>query len=323
MLKLINYNVKKLIISMLLLSCMIIISLAFSAYAYEEDIESVGCNDINAIPDNITSAEKVREEKLAAKKYENVLRNLQLKEQEKRNEELIDPLSDPEPGTEVVKVYVPYRKQITAYYCGPASAQQVLAAIGKESSVSSSTKSMWWWRGCCIDGNFDNIDESNWAHPYSTTHNCYDTYTHKQVTLADDIGTTLDGSVMRKIKNTVNYYNGSSYYVVSNISSSSSYKTFFRNVLHDDLVNKHPLIGCVKTQYLSYYDTKDRSHYITFNKIEYTDYDNMDTILVGIVDPHYKDEFGGNHPNEMFNNVYTALYKYYDYVGGANYNLMW
>lgn len=234
-------------------------------------------------------------------------------------------------GTDYTRyaTYVPVYPQITAYYCGPATALQTIynwhysdydryeEFDEKLKSVPVSSKSLWWYKTCCKDGDYDNTSKSNWAHPDSTEHTCYKKYTDQQVTLADDIGTTMKGSSIYDVRDAINKYVPDDYYGAVAIKENSSSKTSLKRKIKRDLNYDHAVVFLVQTKYLDRYK-KNTNHFISGWK--YLDYEDFDKDKIGLADCHYDSTYGGKY-TEDFNDVFKALYEYYNSVGVAN--LIW
>lgn len=105
--------------------------------------------------------------------YQNYLRNLEKESKINQNFSVM--------REGFVSVSVTRYPQIVSYYCGPASAYMVLKSLGI--SVSSSTKSLYFFDGC----------QSSCPYP-RVNHQCYKSYTSPQVTLANEMGTSFSGT---------------------------------------------------------------------------------------------------------------------------------
>ena len=111
--------------------------------------------------------------------YQNYLRNIEKEKAMNQNVSVM--------RTAFVSVPMTRYAQIVSYYCGPASAYMVIKSLGV--SVPSSTKSLYFFDGCQT------------LCPYPTvTHQCYKSYTSPQVTLANEMGTTFNGTGITSVK---------------------------------------------------------------------------------------------------------------------------
>lgn len=205
--------------------------------------------------------------------YQNYLRNLEKESKINQNFSVM--------REGFVSVSVTRYPQIVSYYCGPASAYMVLKSLGI--SVSSSTKSLYFFDGC----------QSSCPYP-RVNHQCYKSYTSPQVTLANEMGTTIsNGTGFSSLKNVVNSYIGNNYYSLCTISNSSSGTTTLVNKVSSTLEDDHPLIAHVDAKKLNRYSgTAGQTfggHYVCIYSI------NVTTGSVGISDCNYYTGLGGNY----------------------------
>lgn len=286
--------------------------------SYAEEQEFIGDSTINYIKDQITQEEKVKNDKITQEKLKEEKVFLE-KDKEKR-----DKSKNPQfaaLGYTLYATYVPVYPQVTAYFCGPATALQTIGNWQYSSTwsyqaetVLSATKSLWWWGGCIGPQGASVTAQSNWVHPNSTTHTCYTSYTSPQVTLSNIMGTTTSGSDMTSVKNAINQYvnhPNHSYYATQSITSSDTSKSDLKNHTKFDFTNDHSSVYLVDTQYLARYAGKTSGHFIS--GYSYEDNGSYDTDMMGIADCNYNTTYGGSY-RETFNNVHKALYNH----GGIN-----
>lgn len=155
---------------------------------------------------------------------------------------------------------IPYVDQIEEYYCGPAATIQALIGNGKISnSPSNYTK--------------DALDS-----------------------MADDLQTNTDGTVVRQITNRMNmeysstmYYDSwlGSLYDESNEEIEWSGNDFLDYIASSLANNYTPIFQCRHTEDLGYYNGYSYKHYFVVSELNYM----TNTVL--IVDPHYNSTFGG------------------------------
>lgn len=176
-------------------------------------------------------------------------------------------------------VTVPNYRQETGYWCGPASVRQNLSWHKTKSGGSYSLPS--------------------------------------QTTLANQAGTTSDGSSSLKLRNTLNYYDsyyGFSYnnYVVARLTGDgytysnpqSVFETRVKGVLSNQ--TNAPIVG-VRTVYIPRYGTKSLSHYMTISAYSY-DY-NTGAKDVRTVDPNWDSAYLGIYWDPIGTTTYKGIFK--------------
>lgn len=261
----------KKVISMILALC-IVFSLSLSAFA----TQNLGAYDDSPAFD-----------------YQNYLRNL---EKEREMNQKISVMR-----AAFVSVPMTRYAQIVSYYCGPASAYMVLKSLGI--SVSSSTKSLYFFEGC----------QTSCPYP-GLTHQCYKSYTSPQITLANSMSTGYGGTGFTSLKNTINSYLENTYYSLCTISNDSSGTTNLVNKVSSTLEDDHPLIAHVNAKKLNRYSgTAGQTfggHYVCIYSI------NVTTGSVGISDCNYYSGLGGNY-TENKDTLRQAIAYY------SSNNLMW
>ena len=202
--------------------------------------------------------------------YQNYLRNL---EKEKAMNQNFSVMREG-----LVSVPLACYPQIVSYYCGPASAYMVIKALGF--SVSSSTESLYFYEECQTGCN------------YVYQHQCYKSYTSPQVTLANEMGTTIDsGTNVLSLKNTINSRIGSNYYSFCTVSNNNSGTTTLMNKVYLTLKDDHPLVAHVYSKYLDHYSGNIGQtfggHYVCIYSI------NTAAGKIGISDCNYYPGLGG------------------------------
>ncbi|HPL54868.1 MAG TPA: hypothetical protein PLW11_12175 [Bacillota bacterium] len=208
-------------------------------------------------------------------------------------------------------VNLPVIKQILGFNCGAATALQTIDSIknydNNTKTVPASTKSYWWLKSCCLDGNLSNIATSNWKHPSgSTTHTkCYKSYTDRQITMINKCGTTYEGSTSVGVASGINTYLPSSYYSAIRIAGTTAGKEFLRAYSIYDLKYKYALTYKVKLKYLSHYGSDHTGvHFVS--GYSYIDNGGFETDKIGIADCNYSSK-GGKY-TENFLYIYKGLY---------------
>ena len=142
---------------------------------------------------------------------------------------------------------VPCIRQVKSYYCGPASALQILTAL--------------------------NIDVKG------------DTSAEEQKTLAKLMGTTSSGTLVCKVASGLNTYIDSNKYKYSAVKGNINYEEFIDKI-KNSLSKNRPVILHAKTKYLSYYDSKDRGHYIVVSKVRTVYEEGKAEYYLTLVDPY-------------------------------------
>lgn len=280
--------------------------------AVDDSLGYLDDNTLNYIETPITKEESDRNEKLKAEKEKLVKEFLLNDKKQVCGVKKVNPLTGQ--SYTLYATYVPIYEQINCYYCGPATALQTIGNWQnyfpeRVLAVPSNTKAMWWWSGCCKDGNYSNTATTNWKHPSSSTHKCYTSYTSQQVTLANIAGTTISGSGMIGVVNAINSYLSPTYYTSSSITSTD--QSYLESWTKYDFYNNHSVAYLVSTYYLSRYAGHSTGHFIS--GYSYEDYDDYSLDNMGLADCNNDSSYGGSY-RESFNDVHKALYKH----GGTN-----
>ena len=201
--------------------------------------------------------------------YQNYLRNI---EKEKAMNQNVSVMREG-----FVSVSITRYPQIVSYYCGPASAYMVIKSLGF--TVPSSTESLYFYKECQTGCN------------YNYEHQCYKSYTSPQITLANEMGTTINnGTGISSLKNTINSYIRSNYYSICTIPNDSSATTTLTNKIYLTLKDNHPLIAHVDAKKLAHYKGVGQSfggHYVCIYSI------NTAAGNIGISDCNYYPGLGG------------------------------
>lgn len=206
----------------------------------------------------------------------------EVRNQEKENELQVMPLYDPD--AEYI-VSVPVEKQITGYYCGPAAANCVLRS--KKVNVPSTSKSnVPFFKGCPNNCPYPNV-----------THTCVANYNSPQVTLANSMGTTVDGTTISEISKVLNSRLGGNHYTYASTTSEED----LSKKIKADLKSGYPLIVWVNAKKLDRYQGSSFSgHFITL--YQYSEKNK----LVSISDPNYYAKYGGKYA-ESLNTLHRAM----------------
>lgn len=179
-------------------------------------------------------------------------------------------------------VSIPVIAQETTYWCGPASALQILEYL-KSGGVPSAYNS--------IAG-----------------------ITSQQGQLANDMGTTTSGTAATNLKNAMVKYHklwyGYDYYVLSKVNTADSLFNIAQGAVN---TGKSAELN-VDTSKLSYYMGRAYDHFISMNgwSRDIDDYGNVVNRFIGVTDPHHNSSYRGYHV-ENINNVVNALQKWYNY----------
>lgn len=145
---------------------------------------------------------------------------------------------------------VPLIQQINGTYCGPATALQTLSGMGLSRNIAGSTNK------------------------------------EKQQTLAKAMETDPSGTMVYKMKDTLNsYISDSAKYVYKKGTAMTLDQ--FESTLVSSLMYDRPAILHAKTRHLSYYNNHDSGHYIS------VDFINTLGPNVNLVDPNYRDSYYG------------------------------
>ena len=195
--------------------------------------------------------------------------------------------------------YVSVAKQITEYYCGPASAYMVIKAW--DGNVPSTTRSLAFFQGCPGNCPYPNVP-----------HTCYQSYTSPQITLVDEMNMGYGGADFIMLKSALNNHIGTNYYSYKSIPGTTAGLNTLKSYIASTLSGDYPLIAWVKANQLDRYsDTTFQGHYVCVYS-----YDSS-TGLVGIADPHYMSNYGGKYTEDV-STLHSAMYK-----SDGSANLLW
>lgn len=166
--------------------------------------------------------------------------------------------------------YVPDLKniqQIETWSCGAASTLQALYGFGVEGDVTGST------------------DEE------------------KEYTIIDDAEANGAGLIVYKVRNVLNKYTDAGY--IYEKGKDMDLEEFGYNLAYSMMWDLAPLLHAM-TGELEYYGGKDLGHYLTVSFISWSRNKTIEDAIVTLNDPHYDDNYFGNHDvplSEAFNTV--------------------
>ena len=191
--------------------------------------------------------------------------------------------------------------QIVSYYCGPASAYMVIKSLGY--SVAKSEDMLYFFEDC----------QTSCPYPL-VPHTCYKKYKDYQVTLADEMETSYDGTSISDLKDTINDYIENNYYVCHTVANTSAGTTDLVNKVSSTLEDDRPAVCWVEARDLDHYSGSAGQsfggHFVCISSI------NVNTLLVGIKDCNYYSGLGGTYTEDA-DTLRAAMYH-----SGAN-NLIW
>jgi len=178
---------------------------------------------------------------------------------------------------------VPHHKQVTGYYCGPASILQMIDYNDREAMVSGNTSA------------------------------------EKQHTLADESNTVEKGSNTVKLRDVLNNYLSDIHYYNPYTINSTDDKDKLWNIIKNNIMfDEQPVLVLVNTKYLPYYNGRQSFHYIVVDGIREVYKDGIGWLeylsTVRVVDPHYDRRYSGYH-EVYFDDLFKAMKGYYESTG--------
>jgi hypothetical protein len=162
---------------------------------------------------------------------------------------------------------VPHHKQEKTHWCGPGSSMAVIDYIVDTLPTQTQLADVW--------------DPDNNKYGMNTDKN--------------------NGTTSPDMAQSINHWINESWYVAR--AEADKEKLWNKIVFATDY--KHPANLLVDTKYLSWYNGKQLSHFITARGYYEPSEPERE---VHLVDPHYDDTYTGYHNYEPYDNVYKAVY---------------
>lgn len=114
----------------------------------------------------------------------------------------------------------------------------------------------------------------------------------KEDTIIEDAEANGKGLIVYRVRNVLNKYTGAGY--IYELGRDMTLSEFGYNLAVSLMWDLAPVLHA-RTGSLEYYKGKDIGHYLTVSFISWPRFGSIEDAIVTINDPHYLDDYFGNH----------------------------